>query len=94
MAADDGEESPRPNGYYIRNLDPSHLLLVVGDNVEVTSIWYQQHGDLSRTQITYAQLVEAINGPDIGTRGAMRVSPWWITIVGGEVVSMDEQYVP
>jgi hypothetical protein len=94
MASEDGEESPRPNGYYIRNLDPSHLLLVVSDNVEVTSIWYQQHPDLSRSPITYAQLVEVMNGSGTGTEGAMRASPWWITIVDGEVVSIDEQYVP
>ncbi len=93
MAADDGEESPRPNGYYIRNLDPSQLLIKVSDEVTVSSIWFNyDEPELVSQPITFDQFVQAMSG---GTMvPAMRASPWWITIENGLIVSIDEQYVP
>lgn len=95
MAVEDGEESPRPNGYYIRNLDPSHLLLEVSAAVRVSSIWYfYEETELARRSVEFDLVVDAMN-PPVGFIGsALRASPWWITITDGRVVSMDEQYVP
>ncbi len=95
MAAEDGEESPRPNGYYIRNLDPSHLLIEVSSTVRVSSIWYFYHeSELERRPVGFAEIVAAMNPPIDDTGAILRASPWWITITDGRVVAIDEQYIP
>ena len=92
----DGEESPRPNDYYIRNLDPTVLVLAVDPEVRVTSVWYhyEETQDLTGGPITYEELVEALTGEVEESRLAMRFSPWWVTIEDGQVVAIEEQYVP
>jgi hypothetical protein len=92
----DGEESPRPNDYYIRNLDPTVLVLPVDPEVRVTSVWYhyEETQDLTGGPITYEELVEALTGEVEESRLAMRFSPWWVTIEDGQVVAIEEQYVP
>lgn len=95
MAAEDAEESPRPNGYYIRNLDPSHLLIEVSPAVEVSSVWYfYDESELERRSVGFAQISEAMNPPIDDTGAVLRASPWWITITEGRVVAIDEQYIP
>ena len=95
-AAEDGAESPPPNDYYIRNLDPTLLVREVSPEVRVTSVWfhYADTGDLSSQPITYEELVEALTGEVDDSLLAMRFDPWWITIDDGVVTAIDEQYVP
>ena len=95
-ALEDGEESPRPNGYYIRNDDSLELVLRVADRVEVTSVWYHYVTglDLVPLPITFAQFVEAMTGEPSGHQVNMVHDPWWVTIVDGEIVSIEEQYIP
>lgn len=95
-ALEDGEESPRPNGYYIRNDDPLELVLSVAPAVDVTSVWYHYTtgSDLEPREISFQQFVDAMTGEPSGPQINMLHDPWWVTIVDGEVTAIDEQYVP
>jgi hypothetical protein len=95
-ALEDGAESPPPNDYYLRNVDPLELVLVVAEPVAVTSVWYHHDstGELESRPIAFGQFVEAMTGEPVGSRQNMWFDPWWVTIVDGEVVALDEQYVP
>lgn len=89
-APPDGEQ------YYIRNLDPSQLVLEVADRVSVTSVWYHysERGIDQGVPITFEQLAAIWADTPDDFRANLRNSPWWITIVDGQVVAIDEQYVP
>jgi hypothetical protein len=95
-AAEDGAESPPPNDYYIRNLDPTLLVREVSPEVSVTSVWfhYAETEELTSQPITYDELVEALTGELDDSLLAMRFDPWWVTIEDGVVTAIDEQYVP
>lgn len=86
-ASEDGEESPPPNDYYVRNANPTMRTLTIDDDVEVT--WYPEFGDPnSEAQISFANWAEAI-----GDRGEF-IPGVWITIEGGAVTEVREQWVP
>jgi hypothetical protein len=95
-AAEDGAESPPPNDYYIRNVDPTVLVREVAAEVTVTSVWYHQSetNDLSSQPISFEELVEALTGEVDDSILAMRFSPWWVTIEDDVVVAIEEQYIP
>jgi hypothetical protein len=85
-AAEDGEESPPPNDYYIRNFNPQLRTISVGSMADV--FWLPNTGDPSaQTTVPYADWL-------VG-RAARSYQPGvWITIAGGEAVFIEEQYVP
>ena len=95
-ALEDGEESPRPNDYYIRNEDSLELVLPVAPDVGVTSVWfhYDQSNSIESRPITWQQFVDAMTGEPSGSETAMVHDPWWVTLVDGQVVAIDEQYIP
>lgn len=95
-ALEDGEESPRPNGYYIRNADPLELVLPISAEVAITSVWYHHdtYQDLQSRPVTFEELAAAMTGEPVGSHEAMWSSPWWVTVVDGVVVAIDEQFVP
>lgn len=98
-ALEDQDESPAPNDYYIRNDDPRELSLDVAPSVQVTSVWYEgfyeTYGDLENHPITFEELVAALTREPMEDQvNQLRLSPWWVTIVDGEVVAIEEQYVP
>jgi len=94
-ATADGDEA-LPAGYYIRNLDPHQLVLGVRNDVEITSVWYQydEYNDLEDRPMTFQQLAEVWDNTPDDVRSNLRNSPWWITVVNGEVIAINEQYVP
>lgn len=96
-AAIDGKtEVPVPNDYYIRNLDPTIISMPARSDPSVTSVWfhYQTDRDLESDPITYQQFLEVFGSDEENTKGNLRTSPWWITVEEGEIVALDEQYVP
>ena len=84
-AAEDGEESPPPNDYYIRNTSSETRTVAVSAAVEV-----------SRLVDTGGAELEAISYDDWASGWDSRnYQPGvWITIEGGAVVDITEQYVP
>jgi hypothetical protein len=85
-AAEDGEESPPPNDYYVRNVNPQLRTITVAAAAEVS--WLPNPGDPStQTVVPYADWLA-----DRGTRG---YEPGvWVTIESGEATFIEEQYVP
>lgn len=85
-AAEDGEESPPPNDYYVRNVNPAvRAISVSGD---ATVIWLPNPGDpTTEAEIPYAEWITE--------RDTREYQPGiWLTIEEGEVVEIQEQYVP
>jgi hypothetical protein len=83
-AAEDGEESPPPNDYYVRNVNPRLRTLPVTPDARLT---------LSRVTMgsSGAEGVEV----DLATVAAKgRDHIFWATVQGGRIVALEEQYVP
>ncbi|NNF70498.1 MAG: hypothetical protein HKN01_12070 [Acidimicrobiia bacterium] len=96
-ARDDGEtEIPVPNDYYIRNRSGEIWALPVAPTVVVTSVWYNADTapDTSGVPVPYAEFVRIMNDDTEDMLGNLRYDPWWVTIEGGEIVRLDEQYIP
>lgn len=85
-AEEDGEESPPPNDYYVRNVNETVRSLTVSDSATVE--YLANGGDPnSVTTTSYAEWhVEwEIDGFSPG---------YWITVQDGEVTEIVQQYVP
>jgi hypothetical protein len=84
-AAEDGEESPPPNDYYVRNVNPGLRTLSVAGSATVA--WLPNPGDPSTATVPYADWLT--------DRTARSYQPGvWLTITGGAITTIEEQYVP
>jgi hypothetical protein len=84
-SAEDGEESPPPNDYYVRNTNPATREVAVGDVVEVT--FYPDGDPNNVSEIDYddwAGMV-ATRGFELGV---------WLDIENGAIAEIHEQWVP
>lgn len=85
-AAEDGEESPPPNDYYVRNANATTRAVSIAADAEV--VWYPNFGDpSSEATADYADWVIGIEDRDF-------MPGIWIVIDNGEVVTISEQWVP
>lgn len=85
-SAEDGEESPPPNDYYIRNENTLTRSLPVSPEVPV--VWYPEGGDpTSESMVDFETWAEAVVG-----RGFM--FGVWLDVIDGEVHEIREQWVP
>jgi hypothetical protein len=86
-AEEDGEESPPPNDYYVRNANPATRLVPV--DAAATVVWFPEFGDPnSEATIAYADWVGSL-----GERGDFTPGIW-IETTAGEVTTITEQWVP
>jgi hypothetical protein len=88
-AAEDGKESPPPNDYYIRNVNPKLRTLPVRADAPITvNVLAAEFTDSATKnhRVTLTKL--AIWFPRTG------LSPFWIRVEDGEVVEIAEQYIP
>jgi hypothetical protein len=84
-AAEDGEESPPPNDYYVRNR--SQVTRTVPVVADAQTVYYPTGDPSGGTKGSFADWREVVD-----SRG-----PWfgiWIVIEGGEAVAIEEQWVP
>ena len=85
-SAEDGEESPPPNDYYVRNESTMTRSLSVSPEVPV--VWYPEGGDpTTETVDDFEVWAEAVVG-----RGFM--FGVWLDVIDGEVHQIREQWVP
>jgi hypothetical protein len=85
-SAEDGEESPPPNDYYVRNVNPALRTLAVAADAEVA--WLPNPADPS-TEATAAYV------DWLSARTGRAFQPGvWLTIAGGAIEQIREQYVP
>jgi hypothetical protein len=88
-AAEDGEESPPPNDYYIRNVNPRLRTLPVraGAPITVNVLAAQSTGSSTKdVSVTLEKLASYF--PNSGT------PPFWITVQQGQVTEMAQQFLP
>ncbi len=91
-AAEDGDESPPPNDYHIRNANPAVRTLDVSPDVEVE--WMAFWGDPSTYEIVdWSTWAADRAGPLAGFDDDLFVDIW-ITVTNGEIVVVGEQYRP
>jgi hypothetical protein len=84
-AAEDGEESPPPNDYYVRNQNTQLRELEVAPDTPV--LWYLSGDPSDSQQATFSEWVEFLETQEF------RLGVW-LTISGGEVTEIEEQWVP
>jgi hypothetical protein len=85
-AAEDGKESPPPNDYYIRNVNPRLRTLPVATDARLTL-----------TRQTLGQGGDATAGVEVDLArlaASGRRHLFWATVRGGRVLRMEEQYLP
>jgi hypothetical protein len=86
-ATEDGQESPPPNDYYTRNVNPRLRTLPVTSGARITL-----------TRLTAGQSGGNAAGPvpaDLATVAASGVGHiFWATVRGGQIQALEEQYVP
>ncbi|HET6814692.1 MAG TPA: hypothetical protein VFJ69_11900 [Actinomycetota bacterium] len=86
-AAEDGEESPPPNDYYIRNVNPRLRTLPVAADAPITVSSLASSANPTRdTPVTLAQLA--------GYFPTNVADPFWITVERGQVTEITQQYLP
>ncbi|MDP9145715.1 MAG: hypothetical protein M3N43_13670 [Actinomycetota bacterium] len=84
-AAEDGEESPPPNDYYIRNQNELTRTVVVWS--DVTVLFYPTGDPTSETEGTFEEWTDAasVRGYFFGV---------WLDVIDGEARMITEQWVP
>jgi hypothetical protein len=86
-ATEDGQESPPPNDYYIRNVNPRLRTLPVASGARITL-----------TRQTVGQGGGNAAGPvpaDLATVAASGIGHlFWATVQSGQIQALEEQYVP
>ena len=88
-AAEDNEESPPPNDYYIRNVNPRLRTLPVAADAPITVnvLAAQTTGSATKdVSVTLAKLASYF--PNSGT------PPFWIVVEQGQVTRIAQQYLP
>ncbi|HJU02395.1 MAG TPA: hypothetical protein VJ966_14465 [Actinomycetes bacterium] len=86
-AAEDGQESPPPNDYYTRNVNPRLRTLPVtgGDRITLTRQTTGQGGGNAAGPVP----------ADLATVAASGIGHiFWATVRGGQIQALEEQYVP
>ena len=95
-AAERGDEVPVPNDYYIVNDNPRLRTLTLADDVELSLLDWSNccderfDGDLE----TFAQAIEEGMVEAGGAVYNGNLSPYWLTIEDGEIVRIEEQFLP
>jgi hypothetical protein len=83
---EDGQESPPPNDYYVRNINKLTRPLSVNGKTEV--VWYPEVGDpTSEGTTTYEDWLAQIEKREL-------MLGIWVEIEGGTVVEVHEQWTP
>ncbi len=83
----DGEESPPPNDYYIRNTNTTLRREPVASG-SISVAWIPDFGTNATKDITYTQWLSERDF------GQTYVPPVWITVKNGAVVDVVEQWLP
>jgi hypothetical protein len=84
-AAEDGEESPPPNDYYVRNANPETREVPVATDAEV--VFYPDGDPNNEETIAYADWAARVDqrGYELGV---------WLEVEEGSITEIREQWVP
>ena len=88
-AAEDGQESPPPNDYYIRNVNSRLRTLPVRSDAPITvNVLAAQSTGSSTKDVSVTVDELASYFPNSGT------APFWITVEQGQVTKIAQQFLP
>ncbi len=90
-AQENGDEVPVPNDYYIVNDNPKLRTVPVADDAEVLVYDWSTCCD-TFTHATFDAFAGYIADPTADFHG--KLSPYWIRVKGGQIVKIQEQYLP
>jgi hypothetical protein len=84
-SAEDGEESPPPNDYYVRNSNSSTRRVLIGENAQVA--FFPDGDPNNEVEIDYDDwaAMAASRGYELGV---------WIKVEDGAISEIEEQWVP
>jgi hypothetical protein len=83
-AAEDGKESPPPNDYYVRNVNPRLRTLPLATDARLTLTRQTAgQGGSDPVQVDLARLT-----------ASGRKHLFWATVQGGRILRLEEQYLP
>jgi hypothetical protein len=91
-AAEAGVETPVPNDYYIVNDNPKLRTVPIAGDAEVRYIPTNSCCDLQEGHLS--AWIDSINGAATNDYPDMSSTWWWVTVEGGEIVTIEQQYVP
>ena len=95
-AAERGDEVPVPNDYYIVNDNDRLRTLTLADDLELALLDWNNCCD-ERFEGDLEAFAQAIDEGMIEAEGLVyngTFSPYWLTVENGEVVRVEEQYLP
>jgi len=88
-----GDESPPPNDYYIVNENEKLRSLPVATGVDVLLATLEGHVGVDGYPVEFSEWRDMVNGLSDDFPRATMV-PYWVTIKGGKVTKIAEQYLP
>jgi hypothetical protein len=93
-AKEDRQETPVPNDYYIRNVNPKLYTFPVSASVAISVLASEPDtgGDTNMKSVDFATFASIVNGH--ASKNETTFNPWWITTSNGTVVKIEEQFVP
>jgi hypothetical protein len=91
IAGERGDEVPVPNDVYIVNDNPMLRTLPFADGAQFLSYDWRACCD-NYTSMTLDRWAGYVAAPTRRFHG--KLSPYWITVRGGEIVKIEEQYLP
>jgi hypothetical protein len=91
IAGERGDEVPVPNDVYIVNDNPKLRTVPVADDAKIHVLKWSVCCDVIVT-LTYDKFAGYVAHPTDDFHGTS--SPYWIRVQGGEIVKIDEQYLP
>ena len=91
IAGERGDEVPVPNDVYIVNDNPKLRTVPVADDAIIRVLDWSQCCDVVDT-MSYDRFAGYVAHPTDDFHGAS--SPYWIRVKGGEIVKVEEQYLP
>jgi hypothetical protein len=94
--ARDHPEEPEgpPNDYYIVNDNPKLRTLPVATTVRVKVVDLTGAAGVAMVPIALADLPGYLSHDPVATDNRLWPAPFWLTVQGGQIVAIEEQFVP
>lgn len=89
-AAENGDETPVPNDYYIVNDNPRLRTMPISPTVSIQAIDWSNCCE--PTSVPYTDWAASLTHPTDALLGTQ--VPYWITVTDGQIVTIEEQYLP
>ena len=90
-AEEAGQELPVPNDYFIVNDNPKLRTVAVADGAQIMVYDWSTCCD-AYTSISFDDFAGYIASPTDDFHGTL--SPYWLRVQGGQIVKIEEQYLP